>query len=172
MDGTFVLKPVDILVLCALLSRSPGESWTQLELARMLGIAQSNVHRALQQLEKSGLWSDRTPRRAAARELLVHGIRYVYPAELGAPSRGLPTAHAGPATRGQLRSEQPYVWPWDAGQDFGPALKPLHPAVPAAAAAHPEFHELMAVVDVFRIGRARELRLAEDWLVQKLEIGG
>lgn len=167
-----MLKAVDITVLCALLAWPAGGDFTQTGVAQMLGISQSNINRALQQLEQSGLWSDRTARRTAVKELLVHGVRYVYPPELGAPTRGLPTAHAGPATARQLLVEQPYVWPWDAGSAFGPALKPLHPCVPGAASAHPAFHELMAVVDVFRVGRARELRIAQGWLSEKLEIDG
>jgi hypothetical protein len=163
-----MLKPVDIAVLCALISWPPGQEWTQATVANMIGISQSNVHRALRQLERSGLWSGRAPRKTSVRELLAHGVRYVYPPELGPPTRGLPTAHAGPATSGQLVVPQPYVWPWEAGLAFGPALAPLHPCVPGAASTHPQFHELMAVVDVFRVGRAREVRIAEDWLNRKL----
>lgn len=163
-----MLKPVDITVLCGLLSWPRGQDWTQVEVARRLSISQSNVHRALRQLERSGLWSCRAPRKTAIEELLTHAVRYVYPPEFGPPARGLPTAHAGPATSGQLVAEDPYVWPWEKGPAFGTALEPLHPCVSEAASTWPKFYELMAVVDVFRVGRTREVRIAREWLGQQL----
>jgi hypothetical protein len=94
------------------------------------------------------------------RDLIVHAVRYVYPAELGAPARGIATAHGGPTLATRVRSEQPYVWPFDRGTDFGPSVEPLHPCVPAVAARCVPFYELMALIDVMRIGRARERQIA------------
>jgi hypothetical protein len=155
-----MLKPVDLTVLAYLASADLGPRWTQAQLALGLGISQSNVHRALAQLDRSGLLVEGGPRHAALHELIVHAVRYVYPAELGAPARGIATAHTGPTLASQVRSEQPYVWPLDGGSDFGPSVEPLHPCVPAAAAGCAPFYELMALVDVMRVGRAREREIA------------
>ncbi len=87
------------------------------------------------------------------RELIVHAVRYVYPAELGAPARGLATAHAGPTLAAKVRSDHPYVWPFDGGTDFGPSVEPLHPCVPGVAARCAPFYELMALIDVMRFKR-------------------
>jgi hypothetical protein len=155
-----MLKPVDLTVLAFLASADLGPRWTQAQVAAGLGISQSNVHRALSQLDRSGLLVEGGPRRPALQELIVHAVRYVYPAELGAPARGIATAHAGPTLAPKVRSDQPYVWPFDGGTDFGPSVEPLHPCVPAAAVRCAPFHELMALVDVMRVGRARERELA------------
>lgn len=155
-----MLKPIDIAVLSVLLVESEPDL-TQTQLAEKLGVSQSNVHRALRQLERSGLIRDRKPLRTAAFELLVHAIKYVYPAHLGAPTRGIPTAHA---VLPGILAAQPYVWPSENGAGYGPALEPLHPSVLRAAQSDPRLYKLLALVDVFRVGRVRERALAEPAL--------
>jgi hypothetical protein len=155
-----MLKPVDFTVLAWLASADLESRWTQAQVASGLGISQSNVHRALAQLDRSGLLFEGGARRSALYELIVHAVRYVYPAELGPPTRGMATAHAGPTLASQVRSETPYVWAFDLGSDFGPSVAPLHPCVPAAAARCAPFYELMALIDVMRVGRVREREIA------------
>lgn len=104
-------------------------------------------------------------------ELFVHGIKYVYPAELGAPSRGVPTAHSGPGFAELFSGAEPYVWPHERGEVYGVAVEPLHPSVPAVAAKAPAFHELMATLDVVRVGRARERRVAEQRIADLIADG-
>lgn len=158
------LKPLDIVVLAELKLRTPEETRTQAALATKLGLSQPSVHRSLVQLARSGLWKGLQVQRPAFRDLIVHGIRCVYPAELGAPTRGLVTAHAGAGLSDLLASPQVFVWPLEDADGFGPALGPRHPTVPGAALRDAAFHELMALIDVFRGGRARERRLAESRL--------
>lgn len=165
-----MLKPLDIVVLAELVLRSPDLSWSQVELAQKLLVSQPSIHRALKQLEFSGLRRGRHIQRSAFFQIIVHAVRYVYPAELGAPTRGIPTAHAGSRLSEQLFVDQPYVWPLEEVDAYGPALKPLHPIVPKVALQDRAFHELMALVDVFRVGRARECRLAEQRLTEILDL--
>jgi hypothetical protein len=155
-----MLKPLDVAVLAWLIAEAPGGA-TQTRIAAGLGVAQSNVHRALAQLEASALVVAGKPQRGAFRELAVHALRYVYPPVLGAPSRGLPTAHSSPGLAPLLVAEQQLVWPLDGASSFGPALEPLHACVPGAAARSPAFYELMGVLDAPRVGRARERAAAE-----------
>jgi hypothetical protein len=147
-------------VLAYLTAADLGPRWTQSQVAAGLGISQSNVHRALAQLDRSGLLVEGGPHRAALHELIVHAVRYVFPGELGAPSRGIATARAGPTLASQVRSDTPYVWPFDAGSAFSPSVAPFHPRGPAAAARCAPFYELMALIDVLRVSRARERELA------------
>lgn len=154
-----MLKPVDITVL-AWIATSTGGRWTQVKVANALGISQSNVHRALRQLERSALLRNRQPQPLAITELFIHGVRYVYPPQLGAQARGVVTAQVGK----EVVIEHPLVWPCEEGEAFGTALTPLHLSVPKAALNCPRFYKLMSVLDVFRIGRARERVLAERWL--------
>ena len=165
-----MLKPIDIVVLAGLLLRSPDQAWTQLELSQKLHLSQPSIHRSLKQLERSGLWRGGHPQLSSFRDLIVYGVRFVYPPEIGAPTRGLPTAHAGPGLSGLWSAGEPYVWPYEDGDTYGPALLPLHSSVPLVALSDRAFHELLALVDVFRVGRARERSLATDRLSKMLEL--
>lgn len=164
-----MLKPIDLMVLCWLVSRGPAAvATTQAQLATGLGIAQSAVSRSLGQLRRSGLVEDGEPRRTAAEELMVHGVRYVYPARLGPPTRGLPTAYSGPVLASLLVADSVLVWPTEASEAFGPSLEPIHPAVPAAALRDAPFYEIMSLLDALRVGRARERKLAQSELRARL----
>ena len=107
------LKPQDIVVALKLVT---GESrGTYSELAESLGLSASQAHGAVTRAGRAGL-VDRDRRQAngaALYEFLVHGAKYVFPAERGQITRGVPTAHAAPPLVGMLaRSEElPPVWP-------------------------------------------------------------
>lgn len=159
-----MLKPVDIAVLGCLVHSDLSGDWTQGDVARKLGVAQSTVHHALRALREGGLVRGREPVRQAVFDLMVYAVRYVYPARLGAAARGLATAHAGPGLVGALAVAEPYVWPLEGGGGVGPGVEPLHGSIPAAASRDSKLHELFALVDVFRLGRVRERRLAEESL--------
>lgn len=162
-----MLRPLDLTVLLFLRSALRDRPWTQTDVAVGLGIAQSSVHRALQQLEASRL---RGAHDGPLRDLLVHAVSHVYPPVVGAPSRGVPTSHAHPSLARDLRASEGMVWPHDGGDAVGVALEPLHACVPSAALRAPAFHELMALVDALRVGRARERALATERLDIVLEV--
>ncbi|MFH2006495.1 MAG: hypothetical protein ABI333_07920 [bacterium] len=62
------------------------------------------------------------------------------------------------------------MWPSEDGDAHGPALIPLHPSVPIIALEDSAFHELLALVDTFRVGRTRERGRAEQRLVELLDL--
>lgn len=157
-----MLKAVDIYVLLGLLAIPRDDAWTQARFAADLHLPQAAMTRSLQRLEEAGLW-DRAGRavdRPGAEGLLVHAVRFLLPAHLGPPTRGLPTAHAAPPLRDLIASDQPYVWPMENGGATGISLEPLHAAAPVAAREQPRLYELLALVDALRAGRARERVLA------------
>lgn len=156
-----MLKPLDIAVLGWVRTVPGAMPWTQIEVASGLGVSQSSVHRAMRQLERSELLT-KDPR--PFRDLVVHAIRHVYPPSLGARARGLPTAWAHPVVAAHLQVSEALVWPYDEGGEVGPSLVPLHPCVPGAAERAPAFHELMAIIDVFRVGRVRDREVATERL--------
>ena len=47
-------------------------------------------------------------------------------------------------------------------------IDPLYPSVPAAAAEDPRLHELLALADALRVGRARERSMARTELTKRL----
>lgn len=158
-----MLRPVDLYVL-AYLATGPSE-WTQTSVAAALGISQSNVHRALKQLRTCQLLSaDDRALVGPLRALLVHAVRHVYPAELGPPARGIPTAHSAPMLSDMVRASEAFVWPSDQGTALGTSVSPLHEKAPQAALANTRLYELLALIDVLRVGRVRERQLAETRL--------
>jgi len=65
-------------------------------------------------------------------------------------------------------SDSILVWPTEDAHRFGPSLEPIHPAVPAAALRDPAFYEVMVLLDALRVGRARERKVAQTLLRQRL----
>ena len=96
-------------------------------------------------------------------EFLVHGIRYAFPAERGAITRGIATGIAAPILQAHFSTEpEPSVWPSAEGTTRGQSLKPLYSSVPFAASRDPKLYASLAVVDALRGGRARERSVAAD----------
>lgn len=165
-----MLRAQDILVLVQLLLG--GQNWTYDQIARELGLSSSAVHRSVERATKSGMFNQkrREVDRPALTEFLVHGLRYVFPAEWEGEARGIPTAWAAPPLAQNLLQggDHPPVWPDPHGKVFGVALRPLDPRVPEAARRHEALGELFALVDAIRIGGARERNLAAKLIKHRL----
>ena len=168
------LKPQDLLVLFKR-AASPGKSWTYASLGKALGLSASQVHRSVRRVTEAGLalskgrgdW-DVIPE--ALVEFAVHGVRYAFPAKMGAVRRGVPTSFGASPLSTQISSapgEAP-VWPHAAGQTRGPALSPLYRHVPELALADPVLYELLALLDALRAGRSRERALAKKFLSERM----
>lgn len=161
------LKPQDILVLLKLAVHH-GEAWSYGGLASSLKMSSSEVHAAIERATHAGLMSvqHRRPNRAALEELLVHGVKYIFPAERGRITRGIPTAHAAPPLVREFiaTDDLPPVWPDPEGPVRGETLQPLYRSVPHAARRDEKLYEVLALVDAIRAGRARERKRAEELL--------
>jgi hypothetical protein len=110
------------------------------------------------------------PNLSALEEFLLHGLKYAFPAERGEVTRGMPTSYAAPPLKDAIASgdELPPVWPWRDGDTRGIALQPLYKTAPVAALQDPFLYELLALVDAIRDGRARERKIAEKELINRL----
>ena len=106
----------------------------------------------------------------AVEEFLIYGLKYVFPAQRGEVTRGIPTAHAAPPLNRHFApgADLPPVWPDPEGEVRGTSLDPLHKMVPAAVRKDPALYELLALVEALRDGRARERQLAERELATRL----
>jgi len=80
------------------------------------------------------------------------------------------TDYAAPPLKDAIASgdELPPVWPWRDGDTRGIALQPLYKTAPVAALQDPFLYELLALVDAIRDGRARERKIAEKELINRL----
>jgi hypothetical protein len=170
-----MLKPQDILVLLKL-SIEP-ERATYLRLAQQLHLNPSEVHASVKRRAAHlllGPLEQERVNRSGLLELLLHGLRYVFPAEKGALTRGVPTAYAASPLKEQIApdGEPVPVWPYAEGSVRGYSFSPLHKNAPLAALEDQRFYELLALVDALREGRARERELAGRELMLRLEASG
>jgi hypothetical protein len=169
-----ILKPQDIVVLLKLVAIR-SEPWTFQRLAVELKMSQSEIHAGVRRAVTARLMSDAgstagKPVRSALLEFLLHGIKYAFPPEHGALTRGVPTGYAAPPLNKVIASsiDPPPVWPYAEGSVRGYAFSPLYPSVPAAALQDSRLYELLALVDAIRDGRARERNLAARDLESRL----
>jgi hypothetical protein len=164
-----VLKPQDLLVLLALLSRGEGEV-TYPELAERTGLAVSAVHASLKRAVAARLllFQDRRPMllKPQLREFLLTGAKYAFPALFGSLSRGVPTGYAAPPLNTIIApSVDPVpVWPSAKGTARGLSLIPLYPTVPDAALRDEKLYAMLSLFDAIRAGQARERNAAQELL--------
>lgn len=150
--------------------------FTLKRLATELGMSVSEVHAGIRRARTSHLVVDRPGRkgpgvhRSAFLELLVHGVRYVFPAERGRITRGILTADAAPVLASAFAptTEPPPVWPHPHGTARGQSFTPLYPSVPDAALRDPALYDLIALIDAMRDGGARIRGVAGDRLKKVL----
>lgn len=126
-------------------------------LAAALATSTSAVHRSVARLQQSGLCvkGRRTIIKSAFREFLMHGMRYSFPAVIGAEREGVATASMHPEVARVVdgdRDSSSFVWAREGGSSRGASLVPLFPGVLEVAARDPRMHELLATVDVLRSG--------------------
>ncbi|MBV6410618.1 MAG: MarR family transcriptional regulator [Burkholderiales bacterium] len=164
-----VLKPQDLFVLLALLSRGEG-AVTYLDLAAQTGLAVSAVHGALKRAVAARLliFQERCPviLKAPLKEFLLSGAKYAFPAVWGSLTRGVPTGYAAPPLNEVIApsSDPVPVWPSAKGTARGVGLAPLYPSVPDAALRDEKLYALLALFDAIRFGQARERNAARDLL--------
>jgi hypothetical protein len=167
------MKSQDIAVLLGL-ALPDWRGLNYASLAARLRLSTSETHAAVKRGIAAGLVADGQSRRPLAgplKEFLVHGMRYAFPPVLGGSTRGVPTAYAAPSMRdafGHVDGPPP-VWPHAGANTIrGLSFEPLYKRAPEAALADSRFHELLALVDALRGGRARERKLAAELLDARL----
>ena len=158
------LRPADLAVALKLVLR-PGAGYE--DLGETLRIGVGGAHRAVQRLERASLVTRerREVLRENLREFIVHGVRYVFYAEVGAETFGVPTAHKAQV----VDSGRSFVWPSAEGSHRGQGVTPLFPQAIHLPVSEPEVYEALAVVDSIRIGGVRERKEAGAWLRDWLE---
>ena len=168
-----MLRPLDIVVLLKLALMS--ERSTYLQMAQELFLYPSEVYTSIKRARRSGLVHDSEKRdrlnRSGLLEFLMHGIRYAFPAESGALTRGVPTSYAASPLKRHIAAggDPPPVWPYADGPVRGYSFSPLHKNVPRAALYDPRLYELLALTDALRDGRTRERAIAGRILKELLE---
>lgn len=166
------LKPQDVLLLLKIVSDN-NPSWNQKPVAEALGLSQSEVSEAVARCKYSGLLAPngKMVMKIALMEFLQYGLRYAFPQKPGAVVRGVPTSHSASPLKAEIQSTEDYVWPYGKGTVRGHGIEPLYSSVPEAALKDATLHELLALVDALRVGRAREKELALIELKKRFDLG-
>jgi hypothetical protein len=169
------LRPQDVLVLAKLLVYSGHRRPPMAKVGLDLGLSSSEVHAALHRLERARLLVKEEPygvrpNLQAVEEFFLHGVKYAFPAQRGAITRGLPTSYAASPLSDHITmgSDLPPVWPHPEGVS-GVALEPLYRTAATAALRDPALYELLALIDAVREGRTRERKLAEEELRKRIQ---
>ena len=167
------MKPQDILVLLKLIARGSARQ-TQGQLSVELGMSVSEVNAGLKRLVDSGLCvcEEKTyiPIVSAVEEFCFHALKFVFPASIGAPARGMLTGVSADVFADEFSDpgELPVVWSWAEGEARGVALDPLYRSVPYASSRDVELYELLCIVDVLRGRSARASKVAQRLFKEKL----
>lgn len=147
-------------------------------LALSTGISKSQVNLAMRRCFDVGLAKrDRKsdlPRvhTKVLLDFIVYGLKYVFPAKLGAVTRGITTSLASPVLEGKLISTGDLlpVWPDPLGKTKGQTVEPLFKSATYAVRRDAELYALLALVDAIRIGQPRERNLAAELLAERLGV--
>ncbi len=163
------MKPQDIVVLLKILCMEQPD-WQQVPLAKSLKISQSEVSQSLSRSAYAGLLDDtgKNVMKQTLLDFLQFGLPVVFPAKPGAQVRGIPTAHSAPPLCHMFEGADTFVWPYAKGKLRGFAITPLYATVPDAALTDVSLHQLLALTDALRVGRARERLAAIKELKQRL----
>jgi hypothetical protein len=170
------MKSQDVLVLLKIFLKEPGK-WTISLLAHELFISKSEIHAAICRLKKCGLVVDspsfkcKAPSFVAMEEFLIHGLKYVFPSEIGKLLRGIPTSHSAPPLSKMFEADEDdvYVWPYEFGNTRGKSIEPLYRSSPKAAEVDRQLYEILVLIDGIRIGRARERKVSADELRKRIK---
>ncbi len=106
-------------------------------------------------------------------DLVKYAIPYYFaPKQLGL-NYGLATGFSAPLLSKELTSAgtTPFVWPSEYGMSYGQAVEPIYKSVPFASSSDSFVYNCFALIDAYRMGKAREKEIAIGLLEQEI-MGG
>lgn len=164
------MRPQDIVILLKVISKK-DQPWQNKDLAKDLFISPSEISDSLNRSCIAGLL-DREKKKKVYRqsfmEFIQHGLRFVFPASPGTMVNGMPTAHSHPFMKSHFQSEINFVWPDVRGNDLGLGIEPFYKKQVNAAKLDSEMYLMLALIDVIRVGRVREIQVAVEELKRLL----
>lgn len=166
------MRPQDVVILLKIISKG-NVQWQNKDLANELFISQSEVSDSLNRSLVSGLLNTEKKKthRKSLLEFIEHGVHYVFPVSPGGMENGIYTAHSHPFMQQHFSGEINYVWPEMRGEFRGFSIEPLYKDVVKAAKIDEKLYKMLALTDVIRVGKARELKIAVSELNKMLQDG-
>lgn len=159
------MRPLDIVILMKLIALK-DRPWQYRDLSSTLFISTSEISESINRSIIAGLIDKRNKgvMRNALIEFIQYGVHYVFPQIPGALVNGIETAHSHKFYKQKFVSEIPYVWPTVDGNIRGQAIEPLHKGVVKAIEIDEDLYKLLASIDIIRVGKTREIKLAIEVL--------
>lgn len=155
------MRPQDVVILLKILTTSEA-NWQYRDLAHSLSISISEISESLNRSHMAGLVDEsrRKVYRQSLMEFIQFGLHYVFPQVPGSMVTGIPTAHSHPFYNKKFISELNYVWPDENGTMRGLAIQPLYKSVAKAVKKDEVLYKLLASIDIIRVGKTREMKVA------------
>jgi hypothetical protein len=159
------MRPQDIVVLIKIILFEDKE-WQFQDIARAIYISPAEVSESLSRSSFAGLinYERRKVFRNAFFEFLQFGLPYVFPQAPGPMTKGMATSHSHKYFKGNIVSNEVFVWPDPNGSDYGQAIEPLYINQVKAAKEDSRLYEILAMLDVIRVGKNREKKVAINYL--------
>lgn len=154
-------------------SEEERASWTYRKLAQQLFMSLSEVSQAIKRASKAGLLIKRGNKGVRVNKtVLIDYVRFgagvSFFVERGKVVRGIPTANAAPSFKNVFATsaDLPTVWPCARGTVKGIAITPIYKSVPKAVMIDPWLYKQLSLLDIFRVGSAREKEEAMPYLAK------
>lgn len=163
------MRPQDVAILLKIIAME-GHQWQLSKLSSTLFISISEISESLNRSQFASLidYNKKNINRQNLFEFLEHGVRYVFPQQPGSMIRGVPTAHSHSFMKKNFMSEMNYVWPDSKGEVMGLMIEPFYPKQVGAIKEDQLYYKLLALVDVIRVGRVREVKFAINELKKEI----
>jgi hypothetical protein len=162
------MRPQDIVVLLKLLTID--SNWQYRNLADSLYLSLSEISESLNRSRIAGLIDESRKRvfKQSLMEFIEYGLHYVFPQQPGTMVIGIPTAHSYGLFSSKFNPDLNYVWADEMGSMRGLSITPLYKGVPRAVKNDDKLHLLLAAIDIIRVGKTRELKVALEILKSEI----
>lgn len=165
MNGT------DVYVLLSFFVKDSRQE-TMREWESRSGLSIAVLSRSMKFLRQAKLVAENEPVYRNIEEFLIHGFSYVFPMEKGRVTRGFVSGIDATKLKSDfVDNEYPIVWAHPEGNIKGFSVPPLHKAIPEMIAKNKleqNVYEMLALLDVLRIGQRREIEAAKKCLKELL----
>ena len=164
------MRPQDIVILLKIVIKKDQE-WQNKDLAQELFISPGEVSDSLNRSSIGGLIDHEKKKKVYKNsliEFIEHGLHYVFPALPGSMVNGVYTAHSHLFMQQHFKSELNYVWPDPRGEVRGLSIEPLYKQQVKAIRIDDQLYLMLALIDVIRVGRVREMKLAMQELKKNI----
>lgn len=159
------MRPQDIVVLLKIIIKGK-DSWQNKDLANQLFISQAEISASLDRSLMGGLinFDKKRVHKQTLWEFIEYGLHVVFPVKPGGITTGMFTAHSHPYMQQYFTSNEQYVWSDLDSNGRGQSILPLYKNAVKAAQADITLYKMLALIDVIRVGKARELKIALEEL--------